>query len=111
MTRLQALTFLTLASGMGLTPVAHAATTDAKVSIENFTFEPAEITVPVGTTVAWVNHDDIPHTVTSDEKLFKSPALDTDDRFTMTFDKPGMYPYFCGLHPHMTGIVVVTPSS
>ncbi|MFZ1429184.1 MAG: cupredoxin family copper-binding protein [Geminicoccaceae bacterium] len=111
MARLHALAFLALASGMGLTPVAHAATTDAKVSIENFTFEPAEITVPAGSTVAWVNHDDIPHTVTSSEKLFKSPALDTDDGYTMTFDKPGTYPYFCALHPHMTGTVVVTPAS
>lgn len=111
MARLHALAFLALASGMSLAPVAHAATTDAKVSIENFTFEPAEITVPAGSTVAWVNHDDIPHTVTSSEKLFKSPALDTDDGYTMTFDKPGTYPYFCGLHPHMTGTVVVTPAS
>lgn len=111
MARLHALAFLALASGMSLAPVAHAATTDVKVSIENFTFEPAEITVPAGSTVAWVNHDDIPHTVTSSEKLFKSPALDTDDGYTMTFDKPGTYPYFCGLHPHMTGTVVVTPAS
>lgn len=99
MTRLQALAFLALASGMSLTPFAHAATIDAHVSIENFTFEPAEITVPVGSTVAWVNHDDIPHTVTSSEKLFKSPALDTDDGYTATFDRPGTYPYFCSLHP------------
>ena len=109
MTRLQALAVLVLAIAISVAP--DVASADANVSIENFTFEPAEITVPVGTTVAWVNHDDIPHTVTSDEKLFKSPALDTDDRFTMTFDKAGTYPYFCGLHPHMTGNVVVTPSS
>lgn len=109
MARLLAMAILALASGLGPAPVAHAATTDAKVSIENFTFEPAEITVPAGATVAWVNHDDIPHTVTSSEKLFKSPALDTDDGFSTTFENPGTYTYFCALHPHMTGTVVVTP--
>ncbi len=81
----------------------------ATVTIENFTFAPAEITVPAGTSVSWLNHDDIPHTVTSDERAFKSPPLDTDDGFTTTFEKPGTYRYFCALHPHMTGTVVVTP--
>jgi plastocyanin len=61
----------------------------------------------VGATVTWTNGDDIPHTVMSDEKLFKSKALDTDDKFSHTFDKPGTYSYFCSLHPKMTGKVVV----
>ena len=79
----------------------------AGVKIDNFSFGPAQITVPAGTTVTWTNRDDIPHTVVSDDKLFKSNALDTDDKFSYTFAKPGTYPYFCSLHPKMTGKVVV----
>ena len=96
-----------LAIAMALTVVAAtpAATT---VSIENFTFEPATITVPAGSAVTWVNHDDIPHLVASTDKLFKSSGLDTDDQYTMTFAKAGTFPYFCGLHPHITGTVIVT---
>jgi len=79
----------------------------AGVKIDNFSFGPAQITIPAGTTVTWTNRDDIPHTVVSDDKLFKSNALDTDDKFSYTFAKPGTYPYFCSLHPKMTGKVVV----
>ncbi len=79
-----------------------------EVKIDNFTFAPVTITVPAGTKVSWVNRDDIPHTVVSDDKTtFKSKALDTDDKFSFTFDKPGTYPYFCSIHPKMTGKVVV----
>ena len=78
------------------------------VRIDNFTFGPQAITVPVGTTVTWINGDDIPHTVVADDKSFRSKVLDTDDRFSFTFAKPGTFSYFCGLHPHMTGKVVVT---
>jgi plastocyanin len=77
------------------------------VKIDNFTFTPATITVPVGNTVRWANHDDIPHTVVADDKSFKSKALDTDDAFSFTFTKPGTYNYFCSLHPKMTGKIVV----
>jgi plastocyanin len=85
-----------------------AAETNA-VTIDDFAFSPQTITVPAGTTVTWTNKDDEPHTVTSaaDPKLFKSAALDTDDKFSFTFTKPGTYQYFCAIHPHMTGIVVV----
>lgn len=83
------------------------AATDAIVKIDNFSFSPASLTVPVGTTVRWTNADDIPHTVVSDDKIFKSKALDTDDQFTYTFTKPGTYGYFCGLHPKMTARIVV----
>ena len=79
----------------------------AEVKIDNFSFGPTAITVPVGATVTWVNHDDIPHTVVSDDKLFKSKALDTDDKFSYTFTKAGTYGYFCSLHPKMTGKVIV----
>jgi plastocyanin len=77
------------------------------VRIDNFSFGPTELTVPVGTTVTWTNHDDIPHTVVSTDKVFKSKVLDTDDRFSFTFSDPGTYPYFCSIHPKMTGKVVV----
>src|SRR5579872_3332766 len=84
------------------------AATDAIVKIDNFSFSPATITVPVGTTVRWTNADDIPHTVVSDDKTtFKSKALDTDEQFTYTFTKPGTYSYFCSIHPKMTGTIVV----
>ena len=80
---------------------------DTEVKIDNFTFNPQQITVKAGTTVTWVNHDDIPHTATSKTGVFKSKALDTDDKFSFTFATPGSYPYFCALHPHMTGSIVV----
>lgn len=79
----------------------------AEVKIDNFSFGPAAITVPVGTTVTWTNRDDIPHTVVSTEKVFKSKVLDTDEKFSYTFTKAGEYPYFCSIHPKMTGKVVV----
>jgi plastocyanin len=78
-----------------------------QVKIDNFSFSPATITVPAGTTVTWTNADDIPHTVVSDDKVFKSKVLDTDEKFSYTFTKPGAYPYFCSIHPKMTGKVVV----
>jgi amicyanin len=84
---------------------------DARVKIANFTFAPKRLTVKVGTTVTWGNEDDIPHTIASAAGLFKSKALDTDDSFSFTFTQPGSYEYFCSLHPHMTGTIVVEPRS
>jgi plastocyanin len=82
--------------------------TQAEIKIDNFAFTPETFTVPVGTTVQWTNRDDIPHTVVSDDKTtFKSKALDTDEKFSFTFTKAGTYPYFCSVHPKMTGKVVV----
>lgn len=78
-----------------------------EVKIDNFTFAPGTITVAAGTTVRWVNHDDIPHNVVSNDKSFKSKVLDTDESFTYTFSKAGTYDYFCSIHPKMTGKVVV----
>jgi plastocyanin len=83
------------------------AASTAEVKIDNFSFGPVAITVSVGTTVTWINRDDIPHTVVSTEKVFKSKVLDTDEKFSYTFTKPGEYPYFCSIHPKMTGKVVV----
>jgi plastocyanin len=81
----------------------------AEVKIDNFSFTPAVLTVPVGTTVTWTNRDDIPHTVVSadDSKMFKSKAMDTDEKFSYTFAKPGRYSYFCSVHPKMTGTIIV----
>lgn len=77
------------------------------VTIDNFTFTPPELTVAVGTTVKWVNHDDIPHSVVDSNKAFRSKALDTDDAYSFTFASAGTYSYFCGLHPHMQGKIIV----
>jgi plastocyanin len=85
---------------------AHAYAEDTQVTIDNFTFSPADLTVKVGTTVTWTNHDDIPHTVVSAGK-FRSKTLDTDDGFSFTFTAAGDYKYFCSLHPHMTGMIKV----
>jgi plastocyanin len=82
-------------------------TTTAEVKIDNFSFGPATLTVAAGTTVTWVNHDDIPHTVVSTDSVFKSKVLDTDEKFSFTFTKAGNYPYFCSIHPKMTATVVV----
>ena len=79
----------------------------AAVRIENFTFKNPVITVKPGTTVTWTNGDDIPHTVVSKDGVFKSKVLDSGDRFSFTFAKAGQFGYFCSLHPHMTGTVVV----
>jgi amicyanin len=78
-----------------------------QVKIDNFSYEPPEITVPAGTTVVWTNADDVPHTVTSNDDKFKSKALDTDDKFAFTFTAPGTYDYYCSVHPKMTAKVVV----
>jgi plastocyanin len=79
---------------------------ETKVTIDNFTFTPAELKVKVGDTVTWTNHDDIPHTVVSAGK-FRSKAMDTDNTFSFTFTAAGDYKYFCSLHPHMTGTIKV----
>lgn len=78
-----------------------------EVKIDNFSFAPGTLTVPVGATVTWTNRDDIPHTAVSTEGAFKSKVMDTDEKFSYTFTKPGNYPYFCSIHPKMTGKIVV----
>lgn len=77
------------------------------VTIDNFNFTPATITVSAGTTVTWVNRDDVPHTVTASDKSFSSQSIDTDGQFSQKFDTPGTYSYFCAIHPFMTAKVVV----
>ena len=80
-----------------------------EVDIDNFDFSPMILTVPAGTKVTWVNHDDIPHTVRSadDPPAFKSSPMDTDESFSFTFKKSGTYPYFCAIHPKMTAEIIV----
>ena len=100
------------AAGVALCCVAYAATAlpaATSASIDNFTFMPDTITIPVGTTVVWENDDDIVHTVVSLDGAFRSQALDTEDKFSFTFDKTGTFEYFCSLHPYMKAKVVVAP--
>jgi len=78
-----------------------------QIMVENFSFQPGTLTVKIGTTVTWVNHDDEPHTVNENNKIFKSGTLDTDAKFSYKFTSPGTYSYFCSLHPRMTGQVIV----
>lgn len=92
-------------------PAAAPATAPAAdrpvVAIDNFNFNPPTLTVPVGSAVTWVNRDDVPHTVTANDHSFDSKGMDTDDRYSRTFAVAGTYPYFCAVHPHMTGTVIV----
>ena len=85
-------------------PTAFVRAAETEGNIDQFTFYPQRITVKAGTTVTWTNEDDVPHTSI---KFFKSKTLDTADKFSFTFTTPGTYDYFCSLHPHMTGAVVV----
>ena len=80
----------------------------AEVGIDNFTFNPQKLTVKAGTTVTWTNRDDIPHGIAATGNSFtRSGALDTEDHYSFTFATPGTYQYFCYIHPHMTGTIVV----
>jgi plastocyanin len=91
-------------------PTISAAAAEAEaneVKIDNFSFGPQNITVHPGTTVEWINHDDLPHAVAAEDRSFKSRVLDTDEKYSHRFDKPGTYPYFCSLHPKMQGKIVV----
>jgi plastocyanin len=78
------------------------------VSISDFKFVPATLTVPVGTTVTWTNNDEEPHTIAAKDGSFHSPGLDTHGTYSFTFANPGSFDYVCGIHPFMTGTVVVT---
>jgi plastocyanin len=95
---------LLIATALLFTAAAHAETT---VLIEKFAFSPKEITVAPGTKVVWINKDETPHTATANDKSFASKALDTDDKYEVTFANAGDFSYFCTLHPFMTGTVHV----
>jgi len=96
----------TVLSGAALAP---AMAEDAVVTIDNFAFSPEVLTVKPGTKVTFMNHDDIPHSVVDEAGKFKSAALDTDESFSTTLNDAGEVIYFCGLHPHMKGKIVVSP--
>ena len=98
---------LAIAGWASLGARSSAGIAEHTVKIENFTFDPPRLLVKPGTMATWINEDDIPHTITSTTKIFRSKALDTDDRFSFTFSMPGVYEYFCSLHPHMKGTIVV----
>jgi len=111
MTALVALASFTVAPSHPILASSEAKSAPApvQVSIDNFSFGMTTLTISAGTTVTWVNKDDVPHTVVSSDKprLFASPPLDTDEKFSYTFAKPGTYAYFCSIHPKMTAKVVV----
>jgi plastocyanin len=96
-----------LAGSFSLAANAESSAASSSVKIDNFVFGPETLTVPVGATVTWTNVDDIPHTAVSTDGLFKSKVMDTDEKFSYTFAKAGTYPYYCTIHPKMTGKVVV----
>lgn len=96
------------AMAMALVVAAYVpAATPVAVDIKDFTFSPPTLTVPVGTTVTWTNHDEAPHTITSPSGAFGSAGLSNDDRFAQTFSHAGTYQYFCSLHPNMRATVIV----
>lgn len=80
---------------------------DATVTIKSFKFMMMDVSVTPGSTVTWVNQDEEPHTVTSEAGLFASGGLDTGQKFSFKFDKPGVYKYRCSIHPQMTATVTV----
>lgn len=107
--RAATLALMILSGAIGLRPALRGESNPGSivVNIDNFSFGSGTLTVPPGTTVTWINRDDVPHTVVSTEKVFASSVLDTDDKFSYTFTKPGTYPYYCSVHPKMTAKVVV----
>jgi len=94
-------------AGAGLTAAAATPAAAPHIEIMKHRFSLPTVTVPVGATVTWVNHDDDAHTVVSTTALFRSPGLDTDDSYSYRFTAPGTYQYFCTLHPLMVGTVIV----
>ena len=105
--RIDLMAFVTGAALACVIAPSVAQNTVVPVTIDNFVFEPARVTVKAGTTVTWTNRDDIPHTVAAKERQFKSKVMDTDESYSFTFSTPGEYTYFCSLHPHMTATIVV----
>jgi plastocyanin len=98
---------LQLALLAGPTPAVPSPVVGTMVKIDNFTFAPQRVTVMAGTTVTWENEDDIPHNIASTTRLFRSKVLDTHESFSFKFTTPGIFEYFCSLHPHMTGTIIV----
>jgi plastocyanin len=95
------------AIGAGGAAVVAAAARTATIQIDNFAFTPIDLTVTAGTTVTWKNADDSPHRIAAKNGAYSSAALDTDDSYSHTFATPGVYQYFCSIHPYMVGKIVV----
>lgn len=107
---LMSMFFVGIAGCIGHAVLSARAASDAQsqqIKIDNFSFTPQQLTIAQGTTVVWANNDDVPHTVVGTHQEFRSKALDTGDQFLFTFTKPGIYEYFCSVHPMMTGKIVV----
>lgn len=98
---------LAAASLAGLTGTQAVALPSPTIGIKDFQYAPTVLTVPVGTTITWINHDEEPHTVTSATGAFASAGLLNEDTFAQRFTTPGTYQYACALHPHMKATVVV----
>ena len=94
---------------LAMCPLQSAIAEDAIIKIDNFTFTPATLTVTPGTTVTWENDDDIPHTIVTPTLKARSKPLDTGDKYSFPFTTAGSFEYFCGLHPHMKGMITVAP--
>jgi plastocyanin len=107
---MRTLTAMAAGAALIIALAGSAGAAEVKIGIDNFTFNPKVVTVKAGDTVIWTNNDDIPHTV-ADPGKFKSKALDTGDTYGFTFTTPGSFDYFCSLHPHMTGRIVVETAS
>jgi plastocyanin len=95
------------AAAMAAIWAASEAAVPNSIEVKDFMFMPTTLTVNAGEEVSWVNKDDEPHTVVSDTGLFRSSALDTDEKFSFKFDKPGTYHFTCSIHPRMVGTIIV----
>jgi plastocyanin len=100
---------LLIATSIAASPALADVAPTATIVIDNFSFSPPQLSVAAGATVTWENRDDIPHTIVNDAtpRAFKSPPVDSGEKFSQVFVKPGTYRYFCSLHPHMTGTIIV----
>jgi plastocyanin len=99
----------TAAAGNTAAPAPTAApSSSSAVTIQNFSFAPAQLSVKVGTTVTWTNQDSAAHTVAADDGSWTSGDLAKGQAFTHTFDKAGTFAYHCGVHPSMKGTITVT---
>lgn len=94
---------------LALISTSFAEESSQQITIKEYSFTPASLTVAVGTKVIWTNQDQDPHTIFSNDQKFRSSALDTGESYSFTFNEPGTYPYFCSMHPSMTGTIIVQP--
>jgi LPXTG-motif cell wall-anchored protein len=108
MRRLSYVAALALVVTLALAPTAGAQGQTMTVSIEDFFFSPANMTVAPGTTVTWVNNGQAPHTSTADDGAWDSGTLQPGESFSFTFDQAGTYTYLCSIHPDMTGAITVS---